>query len=133
MRGMTAAPITSMRRPLALLVALLLAMLWLPSLLNATAAHPATTVTVTPSNENCNGILPTPGSENTEKKLIGGDLQPGGTAEFQITYPGGPSDLGQTFTVTDCPVLGGDVRGAQAYQFSFVPNALFFTVDFSLV
>src|SRR4051794_25149643 len=133
MRGMTAARITSLRRPLALLVALLLAMLWLPSLLKATPAHAATTVTVTPSNENCNGILPTPGSENTIKKLTGGDLQPGGTAEFQITYPVGPSDLGQTFTVTDCPVLGGDVHGAQAYQFSFVPNALFFTVQFTLV
>src|SRR3954447_9135092 len=131
--GMTAARITSMRRPLALLVALLLAMLWLPALLNATAAHAATTVTVTPSNENCNGIVPTPGSENTEKKLVGGDLQPGGTAVFQITYPVSASDFGQTFTVTDCPVLGGDVHGAQALQFSFVPNNVSFTVQFTLV
>src|SRR3954454_19083196 len=133
MRGMTAARITSLRRPLALLVALLLAILWLPSLLSATPAHAATTVTVTPSNENCNGILPTPGSENTEKKLIGGDLQPGGTAVFQITYPVSPDDFGQTFTVTDCPVLGGDVHGAQALQFSFVPNNVSFTVQFTLV
>src|SRR3954452_9242470 len=110
MRGMTAARITSLRRPLALVVALLLAMLWLPALLSATSAHAATTVTVTPSNENCNGILPTAGSGNTEKKLTGGDLQPGGTAEFQITYPVASTDLGQTFTVTDCPVLGGDVH-----------------------
>src|SRR3954449_11155723 len=89
---MTAARITSLRRPLALLVALLLAILWLPSLLSATSAHAATTVTVTPSNENCNGVLPTPGSENTEKKLVGGDLQPGGTAVFQITYPVSQTD-----------------------------------------
>src|SRR4051812_9533369 len=133
MRGMTAARITSLRRPLALLVALLLAILWLPSLLSATSAHAATTVTVTPSNENCNGVLPTPGSENTRKHLVSGDLQPGGTAVFQITYPVSQDDFGQTFTVTDCPVLGGDVHSAQAFQFSFVPNNLFFTVQFALV
>src|SRR3954449_821882 len=126
--GMTAARITSLRRPLALMVALLLAMLWLPSLLNATPAHAATTVSAVPIpvNANCNGILPTPGSENTDKVLIDGNLQPGGTAIYEITYPIDAADIGQDFTVLDCPVLGGDVGGAQAYEFTFVPNNVSF-------
>jgi len=133
--GMTAARITSLRRPLALMVALLLAMLWLPSLLSATPAHAATTVSAVPIpvNANCNGILPTPGSENTDKVLIGGNLQPGGTAVYEITYPIDAADIGQDFTVLDCPVLGGDVGGAQAYEFTFVPNNVSFTVEFQLV
>src|SRR5947209_14553208 len=126
MPGMTAARTTSPRRPLALMVALLLAMLWLPALLSATPAHAATAaaattpIQATPVNVNCNGVITTPGSANTDKKLIGGDLIH--NAIYEITYPIDAADIGQTFTVDDCPVLGGDVHGAQAYEFSFVPN-----------
>jgi len=124
------------RRSLAILVSLLLVLLWVPAALASTpasAAAGATTVTPVPVNENCNGVTPTPGSENTQKKLIGGTLQPGGTAIFEITYPIDPADVGQTFTVTDCPILGGNVHDAQAYEFSFVPNNTSFTVEFTLV
>lgn len=124
------------RRSLATLVSLLLVLLWVPAALAtspASAATGVTTVTPVPVNENCNGVIPTPGSENTQKKLIGGTLQPGGTAIFEITYPIDAADVGQTFTVTDCPILGGNVHGAQAYEFSFVPNNTSFTVQFTLV
>jgi len=126
----------SARRSLATLVSLLLVLLWVPSALSsspAVAASGATTVTPVPVNESCHGIEPPNGNGNTEKKLIGGTLQPGGTAIFEITYPVDPADEGQTFTVTDCPVLGSDIDHAQAYQFSFVPNNTSFTVEFTLV
>ncbi|MFN2484336.1 MAG: hypothetical protein ABR509_05290 [Candidatus Limnocylindria bacterium] len=55
----------------------------------------------------CNGVLPTPGSENTTKRVIGGTLDPGGTAIFQISYPVDPSDVGQTFTIIDCAYIAG--------------------------
>jgi len=124
------------RRSLATLVSLLLVLLWLPAALAsspAQAATGATTVTPVPVNGSCNGILPPNGNGNTEKKLIGGTLQPGGTAIFEITYPIDPADVGKTFTVLDCPVLGSDVAKAQVYQFSFVPNNTSFTVEFTLV
>ena len=35
----------------------------------------------------CNGVRTTPGSENTPKELIGGTLEPGGTARFLIQFP----------------------------------------------
>jgi len=124
------------RRSLATLVSLLLVLLWVPSALSsspAVAASSAATVTPVPVNESCHGIEPPNGNGNTEKKLIGGTLEPGGTAIFEITYPIDPADEGQTFTVTDCPVLGSDIDHAQAYQFSFVPNNTSFTVEFTLV
>ena len=133
MRVMTGVRITSLRRPLAPVVAILLATLWLPALLTATPAHAAAAVTpiqATPINTNCNGVVTTPGSENTDKKLIGGDLIH--NAIYEITYPIDPADVGSTFNVIDCPILGGDVGGAQAYQFSFVPNNTSFTAVFQI-
>jgi uncharacterized repeat protein (TIGR01451 family) len=124
------------RRSLATLVSLLLVLLWVPAALAnspASAAAGATTVTPVPVGESCHGIEPPNGNGNTEKKLVGGTLQPGGTATFEITYPIDPADVGQTFTVTDCPVLGSDIGKAQAYKFSFVPNNTSFTVEFTLV
>lgn len=126
----------SARRSLATVVSLLLVLLGVPTALSSSAAQAAsgtTTVTPVPVNESCHGIEPPNGNGNTEKKLVGGTLQPGGTAIFEITYPIDPADEGQTFTVTDCPVLGSDIDHAQAYQFSFVPNNTSFTVEFTLV
>jgi uncharacterized repeat protein (TIGR01451 family) len=121
------------RRGLAPFVALLLAMMWVPAMLTAAPANADTQpIQVTASNTNCDGVITTPGSENTDKKLIGGTLQPGGDAIYEITYPIDPADIGQDFDVIDCPVLGGDVHGAQAYQFSFVPNNTSFTVTFEI-
>ena len=52
----------------------------------------------------CQGVLPTPGSENTNKRLIGGSLEPGGTATFEISYPVSAEDVSgrETFVITDC-------------------------------
>ena len=109
----------------------LLLLLGLPSLLPSAEAAVAV-VTPVAVNSNCNGVIPTPGSENTLKKLIGGTLQPGGTAIYEISYPLTAADVGKTFTVLDCPVIGGDVHNAQAYTFDFVPNNANFDVEFTL-
>lgn len=123
---------TAIRRGVAPFVALLLAMVWLPAALTASPASASTNdpIQAVPVNGSCNGVLPTPGSENTDKKLIGGDLIH--NAIYEITYPIDPADIGQTFTVLDCPILGGDVNGAQVYQFSFVPNNTSFTAIFEI-
>src|SRR5437660_6543431 len=47
-------------------------------------------VTFTNKTEDCNGIIPTPGSENTVKTLTGGSLVPGGTAQYTIHFPQDP-------------------------------------------
>lgn len=119
------------RRLLALVAGIALMLLPLPSLLTSAFAD-VSTATPVPISTSCNGIIPTPGSENTVKKLIGGTLQPGGTAIFEISYPLDASDVGQTFTVDDCPVIGGDVKNAQAYEFTYVPNSAVFDVEFTL-
>jgi uncharacterized repeat protein (TIGR01451 family) len=121
--------IASVRRALAPFVALLLALMWVPALVTATPAS-ADGIVLTKSNTNCQGVITTPGSENTDKKLVGGDLIH--EAIYQITYPIDPADIGQDFDVIDCPILGGDVNGAQAWQFSFVPNNTSFTVTFAV-
>ena len=96
----------------------------------AIPAYGAAAVTPTPINGSCNGILPTPGSENTLKKVLSVDSN--GTPTYQISYPLDPADIGKTFTVNDCPIIGGDVKNAQLYQFSFVPNNANFEVTFSI-
>ena len=66
----------------AILVASLLALYFVP--LNALPAAAADNVTfIQGAGENCNGIAPTPGSENTTKDLVDGDLQPGGGLRTQ--------------------------------------------------
>src|SRR5205809_3053637 len=54
----------------------------------------------------CNGIIPTPGSANTLKRLTGGTLLPGGTATYEIKFPLDAADIGQTFVVSDCLLVG---------------------------
>jgi hypothetical protein len=51
----------------------------------------------------CNGVVSTPGSENTDKRLIAGSLEPGGTATFEISYPVDPEDVAgrEQFEITD--------------------------------
>jgi hypothetical protein len=90
----------------------------------------ATEPTITPSNGSCNGVLPTPGSENTDKKLTGGTLAPGGTAEFDISYPVDASDVGKTFTIIDCVYVAGDEY--QKYEISFVPNSTSYHLSYAL-
>src|SRR5438128_722273 len=63
-------------------------------------------VSFTTKSEDCNGIIPTPGSENTVKTLTGGQLIPGGTATYQISYPVDAASVGDTFVIADCVLIG---------------------------
>lgn len=90
-------------------------------------------VTLEDGVNGCNGVRPTPGSENTNKRLIGGSLIPGGTATFQISYPVDPADVAgrTTFVITDCVFVDGTAR--LKYSVSFVPNTVDYVLTFSLV
>jgi uncharacterized repeat protein (TIGR01451 family) len=76
----------------------------------ANTASASTTVTLEDGIEGCMGVRTTPGSENTTKELIGGTLEPGGTAIFRFTFPatvqGNPGQ--ETWVLTDCVFLNGD-------------------------
>ncbi|HVE47814.1 MAG TPA: DUF5979 domain-containing protein, partial [Acidimicrobiales bacterium] len=80
----------------------------------------------------CQGALPTPGSGNTDKRLIGGTLTPGGTAVFEISYPVDPADVTgrTTFEILDCVFIGG--VAVLSYDISFVPNTANFIFSFTL-
>jgi hypothetical protein len=113
----------------------LVALCGLGLMVTAIAAAPASaagpTVVLESGTNGCNGVVSTPGSENTSKTLVGGSMQPGGTAVFSIAYPVDAADVGQTFTITDCVFIGGDA--AQKYSISFVPNNTAFTFEYSLL
>src|SRR5712691_1288920 len=61
--------------------------------------------TFTNKTEDCNGIIPTPGSANTDKTLTGGSLVPGGSAQYTITFPTDPNNVGD-WAIADCVLLG---------------------------
>jgi len=69
----------------------------------------APTVTLEDGIEGCMGVRTTPGSLNTTKELVGGTLEPGGTADFQFTFPaiagGNPGQ--EEWKLTDCVFLDG--------------------------
>lgn len=90
--------------------------------LSATTASAVTgpTVTLQSGTNGCNGVVATPGSQNTSKTLVGGSMQPGENAVFKIEYPVDADDVGQTFTITDCVFIDGVAR--QKYAIAFVPN-----------
>ncbi|MEX0630650.1 MAG: SpaA isopeptide-forming pilin-related protein [Chloroflexota bacterium] len=56
------------------------------------------------------GVRTTPGSENTTKELVGGTLEPGGTALFRFTFPavenGNPGQ--EEWRITDCVFLNNE-------------------------
>ena len=94
-------------------------------------------VTVEDGGENCNGIIPTPGSENTVKRLVGGDLVPGGTAEFLIEYPVDPADDGADWEIVDCVLIGNgdDLKDFDVFDqktFNGVINNEFFSLSLML-
>ncbi|MGH9281873.1 MAG: DUF5979 domain-containing protein, partial [Acidimicrobiales bacterium] len=70
----------------------------------------------------CQGAMPTPGSENTDKRLVGGTLVPGGTAVFEYTYPFDPTDTNgrQDFVILDCVFV--DDEPVLAFELHGVPN-----------
>jgi uncharacterized repeat protein (TIGR01451 family) len=99
----------------------------------ALAAAGDPVVTLEDGVNGCNGVRPTPGSENTNKRLVGGSLVPGGTATFEISYPVDPADVAgrTTFVITDCVFIDGDA--ALKYSVSFVPNTTDYVLTFDLV
>jgi len=93
-------------------------------------------VTIEPGGENCNGIIPTPGSENTVKTLTGGTLIPGGTATFQIAYPVDEDDVGKGWEIVDCVLIGSgedlkDYEVLDQATFNGVINNEFFELTFT--
>jgi len=113
-------------------VMLLTAALLGPSASRSLATHDGVHVVLADDTNGCMGVRSTPGSENTNKQLIGGTLEPGGSATFLITYPVDPTDVAgrTTFVITDC-VFVNDVAVLK-YEVSFVPNTEFFTLTFTL-
>jgi hypothetical protein len=89
---------------LVLIVSSLLAIVS-PMLTAATA-----TVTLEDGIAGCQGVVDTPGSENTTKELVGGTLEPGGTALFRFTFPaeaqGNPGQ--EEWRITDCVFLNDE-------------------------
>lgn len=78
-----------------------------------------TQVVLLPDTKGCYGVLPSSGG-NTEMRLIGGTLTPGGTAVFEITYPLDAADIGKEFAITACAFIN-DIA-ALKYLVSFVPS-----------
>src|SRR5258705_2091488 len=94
----------------------------------ALAAGPV--VTLEDGVASCNGVRPTPGSENTIRRLISGSLVPGGTATFEISFPVDAADVGGDFAITDCVFIDGNA--ALKYTVAFVPNNVNFILTFTL-
>ena len=91
--------------------------------------------TFTPGTEDCNGIIPTPGSENTVKTVVGGQLIPGGTATYNIHFPEDPANVGD-FQIRDCVLIGtgSDLKSYAVLDngtFSFVNNSQDFNFQFT--
>jgi hypothetical protein len=99
------------------LVAALLAAGMLSS--TAVATHGDTHVVLQPDTKGCTGVLPSTDG-NTDMRLVGGTLTPGGTAIFEITYPLEPSSIGKEFTITACAFISG--LATLKYLVSFVPS-----------
>ncbi len=113
-------------------VMLIAAALLGPTASRSIAAEGDPVVTQEDGVEGCMGVRTTPGSENTDKQLIGGSLEPGGTATFLISYPVDPEDVSgrTTFVITDCVFI--DDEPVLKYSVSFVPNTENFVLMFTL-
>jgi hypothetical protein len=87
----------------------------------AVLASPAVAaeVTLQADTKGCTGVLPSTDG-NTDMRVVGGTLEPGGTAVFEITYPLNAASLGKQFTITACAFIN-DVASLK-YLVSFVPS-----------
>jgi hypothetical protein len=121
------------RRVLAIVGASALAAIAVPMVVapSAGAAAGDPVVTLEDGVASCQGVVPTPGSENTTKRLVSGNLEPGGTVTFEIAFPVDASDVGGDFAITDCVFINGEA--ALKYTVAFVPNNQNFLLTFSLV
>ena len=101
----------------------------------ASAATSGPSVALQSGVNECNGVRPTPGSENTTKRLdpnYPSDFNPGGTVGYIIDYPVDPTDVAgrTTFVITDCIFVDGSA--AAKYLVSFVPNTAQFELRFAV-
>lgn len=85
----------------------------------------AASVELQPDTKGCTGVLPSTDG-NTDMRVVGGTLTPGGTAVFEITYPLDASDIGKQFTITACAFIDDVAR--LKYLVSFVPSNESFTL-----
>lgn len=83
------------------------------------ADHGGTHVVLESGTTGCNGVLPS-NDGNTDMRFVGGSMQPGSTAFYEITYPVDAASVGKQFTITDCAFIN-DVA-ALKYTVTFVPS-----------
>ena len=93
------------------------------------ADHGGAHVVLQPGTNGCTGVLPL-NDGNTDMRLVGGTLYPGGTAIFEITYPVNASSVGKEFTILDCAYI--DDVATLKYAVSFVPSNQFFVLSLTL-
>lgn len=108
--------------PVALLAALVVAM-------PVGANHGEPHVELQSGTQGCTGVLPS-NDGNTDMRLVGGSLEPGGTAVFEITYPLNAASVGKQFTILDCAFIN-DVATLK-YVVSFVPSNQSFVLRMTL-
>jgi hypothetical protein len=95
----------------------------------AWADHGGAHVTLQPDTTGCQGVLPSTDG-NTDMRVIGGSMEPGGTAIFEISYPVNATSVGKQFTINDCAFIN-DVA-ALKYTVSFVPSNQAFVLHMTL-
>jgi hypothetical protein len=95
----------------------------------AGAIHGEPHVVLQQGTNGCTGVLPSTDG-NTDMRLVGGSLTPGGTAVFEISYPVNASSVGKEFTINDCAFIN-DVP-ALKYTVSFVPSNQSFVLRMTL-
>ncbi len=76
-------------------------------------------MTLEPDTRGCNGVLPSTDG-NTDMRFVGGSMQPGSTALYEITYPVNAGSVGKQFTISDCAFIDG--VAALRYTVTFVPS-----------
>ncbi|HEX7173264.1 MAG TPA: hypothetical protein VF365_11750 [Candidatus Limnocylindria bacterium] len=93
------------------------------------ADHGGAHVELQAGTQGCTGVLPS-NEGNTDMRLVGGTLTPGGTAVFEISYPLNASSVGKEFTILDCAFINGEP--ALKYVVSFVPSNQAFVLRMTL-
>lgn len=93
------------------------------------ADHGGAHVELQSGTQGCTGVLPS-NEGNTDMRLVGGTLTPGGTAVFEISYPLNAGSVGKEFTILDCAFINGEP--VLKYIVSFVPSNQAFVLRMTL-
>jgi hypothetical protein len=93
------------------------------------ADHGAPHIVLESGTGGCTGVLPS-NDGNTDMRVVGGTLWPGGTAIFEITYPVNAANVGKEFTILDCAYIN-DVAELK-YTVSFVPSNQSYVLQIAL-